>query len=80
MSDTEHIQVTLRIYGDPDDSGCSPHGGVYVSVNSNDGINWEEAVRELTSKVVGWANSFIRYSGTNEITIRPGGGQDDIAH
>ena len=73
MSDTEHIQVTLQICGDPDNSGCSPHGGVYVTINSSDGINWEEAVRELTSKIVDWANSFIKYSGTNEITIRPGG-------
>jgi len=73
MSDTEHIQVTLQIYGDPDDSGCSPHGGVTVAINSSDGINLELAVRELTSKVVDWANSFIKYRGTNEITIRPGG-------
>ena len=73
MSDTGRIQVTLRVCGDQDDSGNMPHGGVYVSINSSDGINWEEAVRELTSKVVGWANSFIKYRGTNEITIRPGG-------
>jgi len=68
MSDTRHIQVSLNICGDPDDSGNSPHGGVYVSVNSDLGINWEEAVRELTDKIVGWANSFTNY---NEIIIRP---------
>lgn len=73
MSDTRHIEVTLQIHGDPDGSGCSPHGGVNVTISSSDGINWEEAARELTSKVVDWANSFLKYSGTNEIRIRPGG-------
>ena len=73
MSDTGHIQVTLQIYGNKDDSCNIPHGGIYVSINSSDGINWELAMRELTSKVVDWAILFIKYSGTNEITIRPGG-------
>ena len=71
MSDTGYIQVTLQILGDPDLD--SPHSGVYVSISSSDGINWEEAVSELTSKVVDWANSFIKYRGTNEIIIRPRG-------
>ena len=71
---TKHIEVCLKVYGDPDNMGRSPpYGGVYVSIDSSDGINWEEAVSELTSKVVDWANSFIKYSGTNEIRIRPEG-------
>ena len=72
MSDTQHIEVYLKVYGDPDDKGRTPpYGGVYVSINNSDGINLEEAVRELTSKIVDWANSFIRYPGTEEITIKP---------
>lgn len=72
MSDTRHIEVSLKIYGDPDDAGRSPpFGGVYVSIYNSDGINCEEAVSELTAKVVDWANSFIKYPGTEEITIKP---------
>jgi len=72
MSDTKHIQVTLQITGDPDNSGLTPTGGILVSIDNNSyGINWEEAVRELTSKVVDWAISFLKYAGTEEVLIRP---------
>ena len=72
MSDTRFVKVTLKIDGELDHSNPSPREHIYVSVRNNDGINWEEAVRELTSKVVDWANSFIKYPGTEEIIIRPG--------
>ena len=72
MSDPRFVEITLKICGELDPSNPSPREHIYVSVRNNDGINWEEAVRELTSKVVDWANSFIKYPGTKEIIIRPG--------
>lgn len=71
MSDTKHIEVTLQISGDPDDGGRTPTGGVLISIDSSFGINWEEAVNELTSKLTDWAVSFLKYQGTNEVLIRP---------
>ena len=71
MSDTKRIQVTLQITGEPDDSGRTPRGGIVVSIHSSYGINWEEAINELTSKVTDWAISFLKYQGTDEILIRP---------
>jgi len=69
--DTGQLQVYLHICGDPDNSGNSPRGGVTVTVNSSEGINWLEARGELIDKVVDWAMSFLRLSSTNQITIEP---------
>lgn len=71
MSDTKHIEVTLQIRGDPDDGGRTPTGGILVSIDSSYGINWEEAMNELASKVTDWAISFLEYEGTEEVLIRP---------
>jgi len=73
MPNTGHITVTMRICGDPDNKGRTPSWIMSVTVDSSDGINWEHAADELRAKLEAWAMSFSKYSGTNEITIRPNG-------
>jgi hypothetical protein len=71
MSDTRRLQVTLQICGDPNDDGQSPTGYIEVTISNDDGINWQEARRELRDKLVNWALTFAKYPGTSEIVIKP---------